>query len=165
VSLSFEMDQPDRVTVGAVGHPGGRTFYLQTTEASTTLSLKVEKQQVGALGELLAEMLADLPTPGDPPDPSTLELTEPVDPDWTVGSIQLSYDGDRQRIVLGLEEAVGEDPATGRVALTLGQAAAITQRSAVLVQSGRPNCPLCGNPMDPSGHACPRTNGHRPRTP
>jgi hypothetical protein len=30
-----------------------------------------------------------------------------------------------------------------------------------LVRAGRPACPLCGNPMDPEGHSCPRTNGHR----
>jgi hypothetical protein len=30
-----------------------------------------------------------------------------------------------------------------------------------LVEQGRPPCPLCGYPLDPEGHACPRTNGHR----
>jgi uncharacterized repeat protein (TIGR03847 family) len=165
VSLSFEMDQPDRATVGTVGAPGQRTFFLQVTEASSTMSLKVEKQQVGALGELISEMLADLPAPGEELDANALGLAEPVEADWAVGSIQLAYDADRQRIVLGLEEAVEDDAATGRVALSLPQAAAIAQRSALLLESGRPTCPLCGNPMDPSGHACPRTNGHRPRTP
>jgi uncharacterized repeat protein (TIGR03847 family) len=31
-----------------------------------------------------------------------------------------------------------------------------------LVEAGRPLCPLCGGPLDPQGHDCPRTNGHRP---
>ena len=26
--------------------------------------------------------------------------------------------------------------------------------------SGRPLCPLCGEPINPEGHTCPRTNGH-----
>jgi hypothetical protein len=30
-----------------------------------------------------------------------------------------------------------------------------------LVSSGRPPCPICGQPMDPDGHVCPRSNGHR----
>ena len=30
-----------------------------------------------------------------------------------------------------------------------------------LVEAGRPLCPLCGGPLDPRGHDCPRTNGHR----
>lgn len=165
MSLSFEMDEPDRVTVGTVGPPGQRVFYLQATEASSVMSLKVEKQQVGALGELLAEMLSDLPAPDEEVDAATLDLAEPVEPDWTVGSIQLAYDAERQRILVVLEEAVDDDAATARLALTVGQAGVIAERSALLLESGRPSCPLCGNPMDPSGHACPRTNGHRPRTP
>jgi hypothetical protein len=34
-----------------------------------------------------------------------------------------------------------------------------------LVNAGRPRCSLCGHPMDPEGHSCPRTNGHRPPSP
>jgi len=33
-----------------------------------------------------------------------------------------------------------------------------------LVEAGRPACPLCGGPLDPKGHDCPRTNGHTPRS-
>jgi len=29
-----------------------------------------------------------------------------------------------------------------------------------VVAAGRPPCPLCGNPLDPEGHVCPRQNGH-----
>jgi hypothetical protein len=30
-----------------------------------------------------------------------------------------------------------------------------------IVDEGRPLCQLCGLPIDPSGHACPASNGHR----
>jgi DNA polymerase III delta subunit len=30
-----------------------------------------------------------------------------------------------------------------------------------LAQRGRPICGNCGQPMDPSGHFCPRRNGHK----
>jgi len=29
-----------------------------------------------------------------------------------------------------------------------------------VVASGRPPCPLCGQPLDKQGHICPRKNGH-----
>jgi uncharacterized repeat protein (TIGR03847 family) len=29
-----------------------------------------------------------------------------------------------------------------------------------VVRAGRPPCPLCGAPLDPTGHFCPRRNGH-----
>jgi hypothetical protein len=33
-------------------------------------------------------------------------------------------------------------------------------RAARIVAAGRPPCPLCGAPLDPQGHICPRRNGH-----
>lgn len=167
MSTSFEMDAPTRVALGTVGEPGQRTFFFQLEQDGRIVSLKLEKQQVGALGQLLARMLADLPTPDDIPPGAELDLVEPVLGAWAVAGVQLSYDTDIDRIVLLLEEAVApdeEDGAIGRVSIRRGQAGALAQRSVLLVEAGRPPCPLCGQPMDPSGHACPRTNGHRPPT-
>ncbi|MDQ6840640.1 MAG: DUF3090 family protein [Actinomycetota bacterium] len=167
MSTSFEMGSPNRVALGTVGPPGQRIFYLQIEQDARIVSMKLEKQQVGVFGQLLAEMLADLATPDDIPSSNDLDLVEPVDADWVVGGVQLSYDTDADRIVLLFEEAVAEpdeDGAIGRLSISRGQAGALTQRSVILLQGGRPPCPLCGNPMDPTGHACPRTNGHRPRT-
>jgi ribosomal protein L24E len=31
--------------------------------------------------------------------------------------------------------------------------------------AGRPDCPFCGNPVDPSGHLCVRANGFKRREP
>ncbi len=167
MSTSFEMDTPTRVALGTVGAPGQRVFYLQVEQDNRIVSLKLEKQQVGVFGQLLAEMLADLPTPDAIPSGPDVDLSQPVEPDWVIGGIQLSYDTDADRIVLLFEEAVAEtdeEGAIGRLSISRPQAGALTQRSVSLLEAGRPSCPLCGNPMDPSGHACPRTNGHRPRT-
>jgi len=49
-----------------------------------------------------------------------------------------------------------------RVALSREQAAAFAIHATRLVEAGRPPCPLCALPLDPAGHDCPRTNGHRP---
>ena len=34
-------------------------------------------------------------------------------------------------------------------------------RAKRVVDAGRPPCPFCGQPLDPSGHLCPRHNGYR----
>ena len=34
----------------------------------------------------------------------------------------------------------------------------LTLTAIVLVHAGRPQCRLCGQPIDPEGHACPRLN-------
>ncbi|MGH9078396.1 MAG: DUF3090 family protein, partial [Acidimicrobiales bacterium] len=70
MSASFELPSADSFAVGAIGPPGRRTFYLQARSADQVVTLKIEKQQVGALAQLLAELLEDLPTvPQVPPEP------------------------------------------------------------------------------------------------
>jgi uncharacterized repeat protein (TIGR03847 family) len=173
VSDSFQFDGPDHFTAGAVGPPGQRVFYLQAREGRTVVTLKCEKEQVAALGEYLGGVLARLPgdpvAAGDKP-----ELIEPVDAAWPVGSLGVGYDGDRDRILVVANERVEDDdeepeeeteqtgvePASARFAITRGQAAAFVERARALQRAGRPTCPMCGEPKDPGGHACPRSNGH-----
>jgi uncharacterized repeat protein (TIGR03847 family) len=48
-----------------------------------------------------------------------------------------------------------------RVRMRPDVARAFIRRAQRVVAAGRPPCPLCGNPLDPQGHVCPRQNGHR----
>jgi len=168
MSASFELPEADWVTVGTVGPPGQRTFYLQARQGDRLVTLKLEKQQVAALTALLSEILADVANPADVPADDQLALVEPVLPEWSVGGMQLAYDESSDRVVLLAEELREEDDdsgAIGRLAVTRAHAAALVRRGRALVESGRTTCPLCGYPMDPAGHSCPRTNGHHAPTP
>jgi uncharacterized repeat protein (TIGR03847 family) len=126
------------------------------------VTLKLEKQQAAALGQLLGDLLSDLPAPGMLP--TDLGLEEPVDGEWPIGTMQLAYDSDLDRVVLIAEEATEDEEggAIGRFVITREQAAALVARTEELITSGRPPCPLCGHPLNPAGHTCPKTNGHRP---
>jgi uncharacterized repeat protein (TIGR03847 family) len=175
VSEFFELASPERVTVGTVGPLGQRVFYLQARAASTLVTLKLEKQQVGALCQHLGRLLQDLARPGELPADDSLELEEFDEASFSVGALAVAYDATSDRVVLLAEEATGaeQDPeedevTTGseaRFALTREQAAALAIRGTALVDAGRPPCPLCGFPLDPRGHVCPRTNGHAPPIP
>ncbi|MHB1598253.1 MAG: DUF3090 family protein, partial [Acidimicrobiales bacterium] len=57
MSVSYEFDAPDKVTVGTIGDVGARVFLLQAREGSSVVTMKVEKQQVGALATLLGRLL------------------------------------------------------------------------------------------------------------
>jgi len=57
------------------------------------------------------------------------------------------------------DEAQGEGY-LARLYFTAAQARAMATRGTAAVAGGRPPCPLCGGPLDPSGHVCPRLNGH-----
>ncbi len=162
MSESFELLDVDKVTVGAVGEPGQRLFLLQARAGAQVVTLKIEKLQVAALATHLGTMLQELPRPGHLPE--DLELEDPAEPEWVIASLGASYDAALDRLLLVMEEAVpeGEAAAEARFSLTREQVAALAVHGTRLVESGRPPCPLCGYPLDQRGHACPRTNGHRP---
>src|SRR5438445_9950045 len=50
-----------------------------------------------------------------------------------------------------------------RLYATPGQIRAMATGGRAAVEAGRPPCPLCGNPLDPEGHICPKLNGHARR--
>ncbi len=168
MSVFFEFDDVDAFTVGTVGRPGERTFFLQARAEGNHVSVKCEKQQAAAVAQYLRRVLSDLPPPEDRPMPGALELTPPSDVAFTLGPIGLGYDRSSDRILIQLEE-VGEvdeegelleDEDRGHVRLYLGrgQASAFCDQAELVIGAGRPDCQWCSNPIDPDGHACPRMN-------
>ncbi len=155
----FDMESPDRFTIGTSGPVGQRLFLLHVEQGPTSVTLKVEKLQVAELADVLGRIVRELGRPGELP--ADLDFDVDVEPAWAVGKISISYDGDADRLVVIAEE-VGDGGTVARMLVTREQAAAFAIRATRLVEAGRPPCPLCGLPLDPSGHACPRTNGHRP---
>jgi uncharacterized repeat protein (TIGR03847 family) len=167
MSSSFDFTHPSRVTVGEIGPPGQRTFYLQARQEDQLVSLKLEKEQVLLLAGALNEVLSDLPRAAAPANEP--ELEEPVLPEWAVGTMELSYDASADKVVIvavevgsGDEEPepVGYDGAMARLSVSRDQAAGLIERGRELLRAGRPLCPLCGYPMG-EDHSCPKTNGHR----
>lgn len=164
--------RPDVFTADFIGEPGRRSFFLQARSASGTFSFVLEKQQVSLLAEKLQEMLLaidgnDTIRSAAPQRDPALSLSEPVEPQWRVGTIGLAYDDTEDSIVILLQEIQTEDAeeeaAEGgmRFHLRRDQARALALHALAAVGEGRPLCQLCGLPMDPSGHPCPASNGHR----
>lgn len=179
MSRSFDFQAPDHFTAGTVGAPGQRVFYLQAGEKGVLVTLKAEKEQVNALGDYLAGLLERLTEASEAP-PTDLDLRQPIEPEWAVGSLGVGYDQDRGRIIVVANERVeeedegaegessgeagassqGEEAATARFHVTRAQAVGFVARARELMKASRPICPMCSQPKDPAGHACPRSNGH-----
>ena len=167
MSDSFDLPAVERLTVGTIGEPGQRVFYVQARSGSDLVTFKVEKAQMAALAVQLGKHLQANPPEGSVPNPDELELEEPVEPQWPVMQMGLSFAADADAVLLLFEEMPREEDeepsgAIARIGCSRAQAAALAMRAAILVASGRPPCPLCGFPLDPRDHLCPRTNGHRP---
>ena len=156
--MNYVFDSPDKVMVGVRGDVGSRLFLLQARQGRRLVIVKCEKLQLSALAEWLGQVVGNLGRPGHLPDDFALEPEYEVD--FAGGDIAIAVDEETETIEVSLESIEEDDV----LELTLskewagGLAIAITR----LVEAGRPACPLCGGPLDPQGHDCPRTNGHRP---
>ncbi len=173
-----ELDPVTRIVASAVGEPGSRTFLLQASSGVDQVTLLVEKEQVRVLAERVIAWLPELAAdhPEDPAEvrdaeAADLALNEPLEPDFRVGQLALTYDQDRDRVMLVATELLApeEDPEAlppeareVRLWVTRPQLRVMARHGAQVVEQGRPPCPLCGNPLEPTGHICPAQNGHRP---
>ncbi len=61
---------------------------------------------------------------------------------------------------LEIDDSDPDGPDLIRVRLTPLAARSFVERSLRTVAAGRPPCPFCGQPLDPTGHICPRKNGY-----
>ncbi len=176
---NIELTSVSAITADAVGQPGQRVFYVQARQGLTTVTIETEKEQVRALSlgihQFLEELLQRFPdrTELDRVDPRDLALTPPFEPEFKVAQMGLGYDADNDRVVivaqaLATEEESaetstesGEDKGPkARFWITRGQAKAMADHALEVIAHGRPICPLCGRPMNPEGHFCPKRNGH-----
>jgi uncharacterized repeat protein (TIGR03847 family) len=152
------MEHPDRVMVGTIGEVGERLFLLQAREGRRLVVVKVEKDQVAILASWLARVVRSMARP------EALEIGVELEPEYEIdlvaGEITVSIDEAVGAIEVSIEPAE-DDGDSLAVTLTVEQAAAFAIRAVQLIEAGRPPCPLCGLPLDPRGHDCPRTNGHR----
>lgn len=167
----IELDSIDFITIGTVGPPGQRIFHLQAMRERRLVTLIIEKEQAAALAEGIMSILAeiqekfDIATDQKADAEQDLELQEPVLPLFRVAQIGLGYDNSHDRLILFLNELLPEDapgePRVVRLAATRVQMRTLSDHTRAVVTGGRPICGNCGQPMDPEGHFCPRSNGHK----
>ena len=156
--MNYVFDSPDKVMVGVRGEVGQRLFLLQARQARRLVIVKCEKLQLSALAEWLGQMVNDMGRPSHLPEDLSLEAE--YEADFAAGDIAVALNEDEQTIEVTFESVDDEDS----LELTLSKewAGALAIAVTRLVDAGRPLCPLCAGALDPQGHDCPRTNGHRP---
>lgn len=179
--FAFDLDPVSFITVGAVGKPGERAFYLQAAQQGRVVSLLIEKEQALALAAGIEQLFARLQESGVLPDDDVepvagnMGLLLPIEPAFRVVQMGIGVDEARGLVVLIAEER-GEDDDDGgdggdggdgdaesglraRFTASYAQMAAVASHAVEIARQGRPTCPLCGEAMDESGHFCPRKNG------
>ena len=103
----MDLERVDRITAGAVGEPGERTFFLQAREGDRSITILVEKEQVELLGTSILEILATVGREtGEGPPSDELGLEPPLEPLWRAGRLSIGYAEERDLMLLEIEELV-----------------------------------------------------------
>jgi uncharacterized repeat protein (TIGR03847 family) len=163
--LVHRFDQPDRFVSGTVGPPGDRTFFIQARAGSRITSVALEKEQVAVLADRLDDLLDQVGETTDAATSDTGPLDQPIEQEFRVGTMTLAWDEDAKAVVIEAFAATESEDAEADevliVQLPPGMARGFSERAKLVVAAGRPNCQFCGQPIDPDGHICPRSNGHK----
>jgi uncharacterized repeat protein (TIGR03847 family) len=166
---------------------GGRVISVALEKVQ--VSLLAEKLEE-LLTEASRRFGVDLPEVPQLVDNDNAPLETPVDEEFRVGTLGLAFDVDTTTVVIEAIEAGDGEAEVGlgsgddsdpddiaddddddddepdddldrlRVRLTPEATRAFIDRAKRVVAAGRPPCPLCGQPLDPAGHLCPRHNGY-----
>lgn len=179
--LEYRFDNPDRVVIGTIGQPGERAFYLQVREGTRLCSVLLEKQQAAVLADAIEELLTESSLADQAAarvvSPDVRPLDVPLTEEFRVMRLTLAWQPMQQRIRLEAmssdeqadAEGDGEDRAMSEerepiqvlsVAMSPEYAHEFIRRTRAVVAAGRRACPVCEQPLDPSGHVCPRANGY-----
>ena len=169
---TFDLKPVDRITADAIGEPGKRVFYLQARQGNQLVTVICEKEHVAALAQLVDDVLlsragddADAVVEPDPAIHRGMDLEYPLEPVFRAGRVNLGLDQASGDLVVIAYEVIDEEndvpPSVARFWATPAQMRAFSIHGWQVVMAGRPICAMCGEPIEPEGHFCPRKNGDR----
>ncbi len=165
--VKYVLGPTSRIEPKTLGEPGRRTFNLELEAGPALCVVWLEKELLLQLGIRLQETVERLPAEEkDRPSNS-------VDPQWSgealaldfkAGQLALEYNSEANSFnLLAFEvesEESSEEGASVSFWITTDQATSLAKEALRICAAGRPRCFLCGLPIDPDGHVCPRSNGH-----
>ncbi len=154
------------VDAEAIGPPGQRHFRLLVTAERGSASIWMEKVQLASIGVWFDEVIErlDREQPTGEADAAPAAFPGAFDLDFRASQIGLGYVEAEDLFAIHAFEAAGSEGRGEpffRCFLSRGQCRVLMRKIDALVAAGRQICPLCETPIDPSGHACPKANGHR----
>ncbi len=166
---------------------GGRRLVSVSCEKE---QVSVLAERVNDLLAEFAEAAAEAAAPEATVPEDTAPLSTPIEDEFRVATLSLAWDPARSVVIIEAFDSDMSDPedaaepdesvaaaasdplpdplldplsarASVRVVLDPVSARAFARRALALISAGRPPCPFCGGPLDPTGHVCPRANGYK----
>ena len=164
-----------RLEAESIGEPGRRTFRLLLEAGEARCTLWLEKEQLYQLGVHLQDAVAAAGAAERGSESQRKDgrwAGDGGDVDFKAGEIRLSHDKEANSFYIsaferenpeqesGSESTPSESPASISFWITMAEAGVLAEDALRICAAGRPSCFLCGQPIDPDGHVCPRSNGH-----
>ena len=165
--VKYPLGSLSSIEARTVGEPGQRTFHLAMQAGLAYCTVWLEKEQLFQLGVYLQDTLQSLS------DEDRERGSQPREPEWSglgatidfkVAQLLLSHDPSTNSFYLlsyeGEDEESTEEGDSVSFWITIDQAETLAAEALRICAAGRPRCFLCGLPINPEGHVCPRSNGH-----
>jgi uncharacterized repeat protein (TIGR03847 family) len=164
---SYDLGDVTLLTPVAVGQPGKRTFFLAVGQTGRWLRVWLEKEDLQGLAMAVRQFLFALHEKN--PHIAKRAESTPMSEDVPIGlpSAELEVD----ELTLGHDDGGAKvdvvahgfgprrvDKVVVHLRATLGQLRRLGNQADGIYAAGRPRCPLCGEPIDPTGHVCPASN-------
>lgn len=163
--VKYPLGAVSSIDAETFGQPGQRTFRVTVEAGPTTSHVWMEKDQLFQLGIYLQEAMRTLS------DEDRQRESEPGEPSWAGGEesvefkarqLLLNYHVLANSFYLVAYEGDESEADTASIScwMTPSQAERLGEEALRICAAGRPSCFLCGLPINPEGHVCPRANGH-----
>ena len=165
--IQYPLGSLSHIGAETFGTPGRRTFRLTLEAGLARVYIWLEKEQLFQLGVGLGEAAQHQAAA------ERERGSYPTAPPWDGGETTVEFharvlsgrhDAETNSFYIqaqgGEEEGSRAEPPSVSFWITIEQAAALAEESLRICAAGRPPCFLCGQPINPDGHTCPRANGH-----
>lgn len=158
------------VEAEAIGEPGKRTFKITATSGRGTAIVWMEKEQLFQVGVAIKRFQTEEPATSPIPAGEEPGAVDMVIAEFKAGEMSVRHDTRTGVMTLAAtamlpleeDETETDEPLPAVEFSFAGRMAArLADRALEVCAAGRKTCPLCGGPIDPEGHFCVKTNGHR----
>ena len=154
------------ITAEALGEPGQRTFRVLLKAGAASACLWLEKEQLQQLAvyiQQVGEALSQKELGEVKEGPEELGAEGITELEFKVGKLALGHDAAANSFLFLAHdiESAEDAPAELGFWVTPEMAQGLSKEALEICAAGRPRCFLCGQPINPEGHMCVRSNGHQ----
>jgi len=144
----------------AEGIPGNRVFFIMAEGIEGNVKIQLEKEQLLQLSLIIQELLASNKEIKTTHLTEELTSKEKININTQLIRLEIKKDNLSELFLLNIYDTSSSKIPIIQICAYINEIKIFAENSIKVCASGRPICPLCGNPINSEEHICPRSNGH-----